>query len=41
MVSIADTMCMQVDLFISCRKLKNLDAFSKSDPFVKVQDVTK
>ena len=28
----ADSLCMQVELFISGRKLKDLDAFSKSDP---------
>jgi len=28
----ADSMCMKVELFISGRKLKDLDAFSKSDP---------
>ncbi len=32
MVSGADTMCMQVNLFIAGRKLKDLDTFSKSDP---------
>ncbi len=32
MVSAADTMCMQVNLFISARKLRDLDTFSKSDP---------
>ncbi len=32
MVSPADTMCMQVNLFISGRKLRDLDTFSKSDP---------
>lgn len=28
----ADSLCMQVELYISGRKLKDLDAFSKSDP---------
>jgi len=32
MVSAADTLSMQVNLFISGRKLKDLDTFSKSDP---------
>jgi len=32
MVSAADQMSMQVNLFISGRKLKDLDTFSKSDP---------
>ena len=27
---------MNVEIFISCRKLKNLDTFSKSDPVVQV-----
>ena len=27
-----DSMSMQVQLFIQCRKLKDLDVFSKSDP---------
>ncbi len=36
MVSLADTMCMQVELFISGRKLKDLDSFSKSDPLCKL-----
>jgi hypothetical protein len=36
MVSLADTMSMQVDLFISGRKLKDLDTFSKSDPLCKL-----
>ena len=32
MVSAADSMSMQVNLFVSGRKLKDLDTFSKSDP---------
>ena len=32
MVSPSNTLCMQVQLFISARKLRNLDIFSKSDP---------
>ena len=28
----ADNLCMQVNLFVSGRKLRDLDAFSKSDP---------
>ena len=32
MVNAADTLSMQVNLFVSGRKLKDLDAFSKSDP---------
>jgi len=27
-----DALCMKVELFISGRRLKDLDAFSKSDP---------
>ncbi len=26
----------KVELFLSCRNLKDLDVFSKSDPYVKV-----
>jgi hypothetical protein len=26
----------QVELFIACRNLKDLDTFSKSDPFVRL-----
>lgn len=29
---------MQVQLFISCRKLKDLDMFSKSDPQVRIYE---
>lgn len=29
---------MQVQLFISCRKLKDLDVFSKSDPQVRIYE---
>jgi len=37
MVSLADTMFMQVELYISGRKLKDLDgAFNKSDPLCKL-----
>ena len=32
MVSAADNLSQQVNLFISGRKLKDLDTFSKSDP---------
>ncbi len=32
MVSLADTLSMQLQLYISGRKLKNLDALTKSDP---------
>lgn len=32
MVTQANTLSMQVELFISGRKLKNLDVMSKSDP---------
>ena len=32
MVSAADSMSSQVNLFVSGRKLKDLDTFSKSDP---------
>jgi len=39
MVSLADTMCMQVELFVSGRKLRNLDAFSKSDPYCSVYEL--
>ena len=38
MVSLADTMSMQVDLYISGRKLKDLDVFSKSDPLCRVRE---
>jgi len=36
MVSLADSLSMQVDLYISGRKLKDLDTFSKSDPLCSV-----
>lgn len=26
----------KIELFISCRNLKDLDVFSKSDPYVKI-----
>lgn len=26
----------RIELFLSCRSLKDLDVFSKSDPFIKV-----
>ena len=39
MVSLADTMCMQVELFISGRKLRNLDTFSKSDPYCQLYEL--
>jgi C2 domain len=29
---------MQVQLYISCRKLKDLDVFSKSDPQVRIYE---
>ena len=32
MVSAADTLCQRVELFISGRKLRDMDTFSKSDP---------
>jgi hypothetical protein len=32
-------MCMKVELFISGRKLKDLDAFSKSDPQCMVYEM--
>jgi len=32
MVQAADNLCMQVNLYVSARKLPNMDAFSKSDP---------
>ena len=31
-----DSLQTKVDLAISCRRLSNLDTFSKSDPYVKV-----
>lgn len=36
MVESLGEMLPQVQLFISCRKLKDVDTFSKSDPFVEV-----
>ena len=30
--SLADSMCMKINMYISGRKLKDLDTFSKSDP---------
>ena len=32
MVSAADTLCMQVNLYVSARNLVDRDVFSKSDP---------
>jgi Ca2+-dependent lipid-binding protein len=40
MVSLtADSLCMQIRLFISARNLKNLDVFSKSDPKCAVYEL--
>lgn len=33
------SLSMKVDLHISCRKLKDLDVFSKSDPQVRVYEL--
>ena len=38
MVSLADTLSMQITLYISARNLKNLDVFTKSDPKCEVQE---
>ena len=39
MVSMQDaTLSSQVNLYISARKLKNLDTFSKSDPVCRVYE---
>ncbi len=38
MVSLADTLSMQITLYISARNLKNLDVFTKSDPRCEVQE---
>ena len=35
----ADTLCMQIRLFISGRNLKNLDVFSRSDPKCAVYEL--
>ena len=35
----ASSLCMQVQLFISGRKLKNLDILSKSDPKCSVYEM--
>jgi hypothetical protein len=32
------TMSMQVQLYISCRRLKDLDIFSKSDPKCRIYE---
>jgi Ca2+-dependent lipid-binding protein len=29
-------LCERIELFLSCRSLKDLDVFSKSDPYIKV-----
>ena len=33
---IANDLSSSVEIFVSCRDLKNLDTFSKSDPIVKI-----
>lgn len=33
-----DNLSQKVELFISCRKLKNMDVFSKSDPICRVYE---
>ena len=33
-----DNLSQKVELFISCRKLKNLDVFSKSDPICRIYE---
>jgi hypothetical protein len=33
-----DTLSQKVELFISCRKLKNMDVFSKSDPICRIYE---
>jgi len=35
----ATSMMMQVNLFVSARKLKDLDTFSKSDPQCRLYDL--
>ena len=35
-----NSLSSKVDLFISCRKLKNMDVFSKSDPVCRVYEWT-
>ena len=32
-----DSQSMKIELFLSCRNLKDTDVFSKSDPYVSVQ----
>ena len=34
----ANSLSMQIQLYISCRKLKDLDAFSKSDPQCRIYE---
>jgi hypothetical protein len=34
----ANSMTQQVQLFISCRKIKDLDVFSKSDPQCRIYE---
>lgn len=34
---IDDSQSMKIELFLSCRNLKDTDVFSKSDPYITVQ----